>query len=127
MLKSRRRLFSLELNEEQLKFQNWVHEFAENVVRPAAHEWDEREETPWPIIQEAAQVGIYGPQFLGHATSDPTGLMLADRDRGAVLGRRRHRHGDLRLVARASPRSPATARREQIGEWLPQCFGTPTT
>ena len=30
--------FSLELNEEQLQLQQWVHEFAENVVRPAAHE-----------------------------------------------------------------------------------------
>ena len=47
--------FSLELNEDQLQIQKWVHDFAENVVRPAAHEWDEREETPWPIIEEAAR------------------------------------------------------------------------
>src|SRR5260370_36972435 len=68
--------FSLELNEDQVQLQKWVHEFAANVVRPAAHEWDEREETPWPIIQEAAKVGIYGLEFIGNATSDPTGLML---------------------------------------------------
>src|SRR5581483_2450101 len=42
--------FSLDLNEDQVQLQKWVHEFAETVVRPAAHEWDEREETPWPII-----------------------------------------------------------------------------
>jgi alkylation response protein AidB-like acyl-CoA dehydrogenase len=53
-------LFSMELNEDQLELRDWVHDFAENVVRPAAHEWDEREETPWPIIQEAAKVGLYG-------------------------------------------------------------------
>ena len=35
-------------------------------MRPAAHEWDEREETPWPIIKEAAKVGIYGTQFMAH-------------------------------------------------------------
>ncbi len=29
-------------------------------MRPAAHEWDEREETPWPIIEEAAKIGLYG-------------------------------------------------------------------
>ena len=38
--------FSLDLNEDQLQLQKWVHDFAENVIRPAAHEWDEREETP---------------------------------------------------------------------------------
>ena len=47
--------FSLELNEDQLQLQKWVHDFAEGVMRPAGHEWDEREETPWPIIEEAAQ------------------------------------------------------------------------
>jgi len=31
---------------------DWVHEFAEEVIRPAAAERDEREETPWPIIAE---------------------------------------------------------------------------
>ena len=45
--------FSLALNEDQLQIQKWVHDFAEDVVRPAAAEWDEREETPWPIIQAA--------------------------------------------------------------------------
>src|SRR3972149_10906820 len=68
--------FSLDLNEEQLQLQQWVHEFAEKVIRPAAHEWDEREETPWPISQEAAKVGLYGTQFMVHIQSDPTGLML---------------------------------------------------
>ena len=38
--------FSLDLNEDQLQLQKWVHDFAENVIRPAGHEWDEREETP---------------------------------------------------------------------------------
>ena len=37
-----------------------MHGFAEDVVRPAAAEWDEREETPWPVIQEAAKIGLYG-------------------------------------------------------------------
>ena len=59
--------FSLELNEDQLLMKNWVHEFAENVIRPAAAEWDEREETPWPILQEAAKVerGRYLVSVLG--------------------------------------------------------------
>ena len=45
--------FSLDLNEDQLQIQKWVHDFAADVIRPAGPEWDEREETPWPIIEEA--------------------------------------------------------------------------
>src|SRR5206468_4268737 len=42
--------FTLELNQDQKDIREWVHGFAEGVVRPAAAEWDEREETPWPVI-----------------------------------------------------------------------------
>src|SRR5207244_4299799 len=45
--------FTLELSDDQRDIRDWVHGFAEDVVRPAAAEWDEREETPWPVIQEA--------------------------------------------------------------------------
>ena len=38
------------LNEDQLQIQKWVHDFAEDVIRPAGHEWDEREEFPYPIV-----------------------------------------------------------------------------
>ena len=66
--------FSLDLDEDQLQIQKWVHDFAETVVRPAAHEWDEREETPWPIIEEAAKIGLYSWEFCANAFADPTGL-----------------------------------------------------
>ncbi len=116
--------FSLDLNEEQLQLQQWVHGFAEKVVRPAAHEWDEREETPWEIIKEAAQVGIYGTQFMAHISSDPTGLMLpvaveemfwGDAGIGmAIFGTA------LAVTAIGGNGTP-----QQIGEWVPQCYGTP--
>ncbi len=68
--------FSLHLNEDQIQLQKWIHEFAENVIRPAAHEWDEREEFPWPVVEEAAQIGLYGVDFMMNGMSDPTGLTL---------------------------------------------------
>src|SRR5215211_4647407 len=68
--------FNLTLDEDQLQIQKWVHDFADGVVRPAAHEWDEREEFPWPIVREAAQIGLYGVDFLMNAMGDPTGLTL---------------------------------------------------
>ena len=68
--------FSLDLNEGQLEIQAWVHDFAAGVIRPAAHEWDEREETPWPIIEEAARVGLYSLDFVANAFGDPSGVLL---------------------------------------------------
>src|SRR2546430_12614292 len=68
--------FSLALNEDQLQIQKWVHEFAERVVRPAAAEWDEREETPWPVIQEAAKIGLYSWEAMAQFFADPTGLLM---------------------------------------------------
>ena len=37
---------SFELSEEHRDLRDWVHGFAADVIRPAAAEWDEREETP---------------------------------------------------------------------------------
>ena len=68
--------FSMDLNEDQLQIQKWVHDFAENVVRPAGHEWDEKEETPWPIIQQASEIGLYSFDFITQCFLDPTGLTL---------------------------------------------------
>jgi len=66
--------FSLDLNEDQVQLREWVHTFAKDVMRPAAPEWDEREEMPWPIIEEAAKIGIYSLEFIASAFGDPTGI-----------------------------------------------------
>jgi len=116
--------FSLDLNEDQLQIQKWVHDFAEEVIRPAGHEWDEREETPWPIIEEAAKIGLYSWEFVANAFADPLGLTFALTseeltwgDAGiamAILG------STLAVSGIAGNGTP-----EQIAEWVPQCFGTP--
>src|SRR5437867_2796449 len=116
--------FFMDLNEEQLRLNNWIHEFAKNVVRPAAHEWDEREETPWPIIQEAAKIGLYSFEFLQNAFADPTGLTMVVAneelfwgDAGVGLSIFGSTLCVAGLVANGTP--------QQIVEWVPQCFGTP--
>src|SRR5205085_12441961 len=68
--------FSLELNQDQKDIRDWAHGFAENVMRPAGAEWDEREETPWPVIQAAAKIGLYGYEALAQFFADPAGLTL---------------------------------------------------
>ena len=64
--------FCLALNEDQRQIQKWVHDFAETVVRPAAEEWDEREEFPWPIVEEAAKIGLYGFDFFAQRVDGAT-------------------------------------------------------
>src|SRR6266702_7177591 len=66
--------FSLELSEELRDTRAWVHEFAANVIRPAAAEWDEREDTPWPILAEAAKIGLYSLDFFAQQSLEPSGL-----------------------------------------------------
>ena len=116
--------FSLELNEDQIQIQKWVHEFAENVVRPAAEEWDEREEFPWPVVEEAAKVGLYGFDFMAQAMlGDETGLTLpialeelfwGDAGIGlSIFG------SGLAAAGIAGNGTP-----EQTLEWVPQCYGT---
>ena len=94
--------FSMELNEDQLQVVKWVHDFAENVVRPAAHEWDEREETPWPVIEEAAKIGLYSFDFVANCYRRSDWPPPPARQRGAGLGRRRDHLGATRLDPRRS-------------------------
>src|SRR5712691_2332093 len=68
--------FSMQLSQDQKDIRDWVHGFAADVVRPAAHEWDEKEQTPWPIIEEAAKIGLYGFEGLAQFFADPAGLTL---------------------------------------------------
>jgi len=87
--------FSLELNEDQLQLQKWIHEFAVDVIRPAASEWDEREEFPFPIVEQAAQIGLYGWEFMAEAImNDPTGITMPMAIEELFWGRCRHWHGD---------------------------------
>src|SRR5215208_5548271 len=62
--------YSLELSQDQKDIREWAHGFAEQTVRPAAQEWDEKEEFPWPVVQEAAKIGLYGFEAIAQFWSD---------------------------------------------------------
>jgi alkylation response protein AidB-like acyl-CoA dehydrogenase len=116
--------FTLELTEDQKTLQKWLHEFSANVIRPAASEWDEREETPWPIIQEAAKAGIYSLDFFASIWGDESGIGLPIAleeifwgDAGIGLSIVGSTLGVAGILSNGTP--------EQLGEWAPQCFGTP--
>jgi alkylation response protein AidB-like acyl-CoA dehydrogenase len=50
-----------DLPPEIAEARKWARGFAEKYVRPVAAEYDEREEMPWAIIEEAAKIGLYTP------------------------------------------------------------------
>src|ERR1700674_4849063 len=66
--------FSLSLGEDLVQMRDWVHDFAATVIRPAAAEWDEREETPWPLLEEAAKIGLYSLDFYATQYLEGSGL-----------------------------------------------------
>jgi len=116
--------FSLEPGPDLREMQRWVHGFADEVIRPAAAEWDEREETPWPILEQAAKVGLYSLDFFTTQWLEPSGLGIPIAfeelfwgDAGIALSLV---GGTLAAVALAS-----NGTSEQAGEWLPEMFGGP--
>jgi acyl-CoA dehydrogenase len=101
-----------------------AHEFAEAVIRPVALHYDQRQEFPWPVLEEAAQRGFYSPLFYRDLIGDPTGLSLplfmeelfwgcAGIGLAIVMPA-------LALSAIGQAASP-----EQMLQWAPECFGTP--
>ncbi len=115
---------SFELGQDHLDLRDWVHQFAADVVRPAAAEWDEKEEFPWPVLEEAAKIGLYSVDFIATQAFDETGL-------GFPIAMEELFWGDAGIglsivgsaLAAAGVRANGTD--EQVGEWVPQMYGTP--
>jgi acyl-CoA dehydrogenase len=115
--------FSLALSDEQRDIRDWVHGFSEKVIRPAAAEWDEREETPWPVIQEAAKIGLYGYEALAQFWADESGLTMPLVNEELFWGDAGIAMSIMgTTLAVAGIYSAGTL--DQLGEWVPQCFGS---
>src|ERR1700727_2660576 len=106
--------FSLDLSEDLGDMRGWVHDFAASVIRPAGAEWDEREETPWPILEEASKIGLYSLDFFAQQAFEPSGL-------GIVVAFEELFWGDAGIALSLV----SSGTNEQIGEWAPQMFGSP--
>lgn len=113
----------MKLSAEQIQLRDWVHDFAADVIRPVAEEWDEKEEFPYPVVQQAAEIGLYGWEFMANGMmGDPTGLTMplaieelfwGDAGIGmAIMG-----------TGLAAAGIAASGTPEQLMEWVPQCYG----
>ncbi len=115
---------SFELGDDHLQLRSWLHDFAAEVIRPAASEWDEREEFPWPVLEEAAKIGIYSLDFFATQSFDETGL-------GIPIAMEELFWGDAGIglaivgTALAAAGVSSNGTPEQVGEWVPQMFGDP--
>src|SRR3954467_15350331 len=116
--------FDLELTDDQHRLRDKCHTFSREVIRPVAAEYDRVQELPWPVLEEAAQQGLYDWQLYAEASTDPTGLSLAIVMEELFWG---CAGIGLTIVlpalALAAIRQAATD--EQLAQWAPQCFGTP--
>src|ERR1700691_2083493 len=115
--------FSLGLSDRGVQMRDWLHEFAVSVIRPAAAERDEREEMPWPVLEEAAKIGLYSLDFYAQQYLEGSGLGIpvafeelfwGDAGIGLALA-----GSSLAAVAVGADRTP-----EQVGEWCPQMVGS---
>ncbi|WP_028637807.1 acyl-CoA dehydrogenase family protein [Nocardioides sp. URHA0032] len=115
---------SFDLDQDHLDLRDWLHGFAADVIRPAAAEWDEKEEFPWPVVEEAAKAGIYSVDFIVAQALDETGL-------GFPITMEELFWGDAGIglsivgtsLAAAGVRANGTD--EQVAEWVPAMYGTP--
>ena len=112
------------LTEEQIELKKWAHEFAEKEIRPAAAEYDESEEFPWPVLKKAAEAGLYSIDIYLQAQQDPTGLtlpLIMEETFWGCAGI------GLAIFGTGLPLSAlaAVGTQEQLFEWAPKMFGTP--
>jgi acyl-CoA dehydrogenase len=114
--------FSLDLNPGVSEMQEWVHGFSRDVIRPAAAEWDEREETPWPVLEQAAKIGLYSLDFFAQQGLEPSGLGIPVAweelfwgDAGIALS--------LTGTGLAAVAVSGNGTHEQMAEFLPPMFG----
>lgn len=111
------------LSDEAREFQDRCHRFAEEVIRPAAAKYDREQAVPWEVIREARAWGLHGLDLLQTMASDPGGM------NGVIYAEELH-WGCAGIALAISASSLAAAgiassgTPEQMGRWLPECYGT---
>src|SRR5215207_8058480 len=111
------------LNDEQLEFQDYCRRFATEVIRPVAAEYDREQAVPWDVIREARKWNLHGLDFIQKMASDSDGqfsVIYAEELHWGCAGiALAITAGSLAAAGIASSGTP-----EQIGRWVPECFGT---
>src|ERR1700704_4088988 len=108
------------LTDEQLAFQKTGHDFAAEVIRPAAEHYDRTQEAPWDILERARKRDMAGIEVIQQFASDGMAAVLyAEEIHWGCAG--------IALALSASSLAAAgiasSGTPEQVAQWVPQCFG----
>jgi alkylation response protein AidB-like acyl-CoA dehydrogenase len=110
------------LSDEQLEFQRYCRKFATDVIRPVAAKHDREQSVPWEVMKAAREWKLHGIEHIQRMGMDADGVM-------SVLYAEELHWGCAGIALAISASSLAAAgiassgTPEQIGEWLPECFG----
>ena len=111
-----------ELNEEERLIQKLARDFAENEIRPVAHQYDESEEVPYEIIGKASALGLasaFGGGS-GDAQSPLASALIVEQLSWGCAG--------IALAIASSGLAAAaisaTGTNEQKAKFLPMCTST---
>ena len=110
------------LSDEQLEWQAYCRRFAREVIRPVAAKHDREQSTPWEVMKEARRWKLSGMEYLEEMAKDEEGLynvIYAEELHWGCAG--------IALAISASGLAAAgiaaSGTPEQIGHWLPECYG----
>src|SRR3712207_7788749 len=92
-------------------------------MRPVADHYDRTQDTPWDVIKQAAEEGLYGLDYIQAMGSDSGGLF------GVIYAEEIHWGcAGIALAISASGLAAAgiasSGTGDQIARWVPECFGT---
>jgi len=110
------------LTDEQLEFQAYCRKFAREVIRPAAAKHDREESVPWEVMKAAREWGLSGTDYMAKIGADNDGMMgviHAEELHWGCAGIALAISGSMLAAAGIA----ASGTPEQIGQWVPECFG----
>ena len=115
-------MMDFRLSDETLAYQQHCHRFAEEIIRPAAAQYDRTQQVPWEIIREARAWGLHGLDHIQSMATDSEGL------RSVIYAEELHWGcAGIALAIQASSLAAAgiaaSGTPEQIARWIPEVFG----
>ena len=111
------------LTDEQIEFQRRLPRFARDVMRPVAAHYDREQSVPYDVVERGAQARPARPRPASRRWPPTTAACSASSTPRSCTGaapasRSRSRASSLAAAGIASSGTP-----EQIGRWVPECYG----
>jgi len=108
------------LSDAELDFQRHCHEFASEVIRPAAAEHDREQSVPWEVLREARRRDLYGLEVVQKFASEGIFAVIYSEEMhwgcaGIALA--------LSASSLAAAGIASSGTPEQFAHWIPQCYG----